>query len=60
MTVDRNPKWIPKETVMHGPNILPNIINRKKRREFNLGIHLLFIDYEKALITYKDRFYLAF
>jgi len=31
---------------MHGSNILPQFINLKKRREFNLETHLLFIDYE--------------
>jgi hypothetical protein len=44
---DRNAKWFLKGTVMHGSNILPQI-KKKKKREFNLETHLLFIDYEKA------------
>ena len=28
---DSNTKWIPKGTVMHGSNILPQIINWKKK-----------------------------
>ena len=36
--------------VMHGSNILPQLLI-EKRREFNLEIHWLFIDYEKAFYS---------